>query len=466
MRKTKRNTVIELTSTNAPSDVLYSCAMDQQTMHQVAEAAGLELRSDVTIAGNDPILPSRFPIGEAAAVVFAALGSRAADLAEKAGGSPGPVATSALDGVLTTIGFAVQRLNGEPAPRSNQSNPFVHCYEGGDGRWIYLHGGFPNLAAGLASILGVSNDASFADMKLAVAAWGAQSLEDTIAERNFCGAMVRSHAEWLAHPQGIALEAEPTVAMDPNEHELTWAPDPVRPLAGLRVLDMTRVLAGPTCGKYLASLGAEVTNLRSDHIPQVPSFLLETGVGKQIVRADLRKQDELEHIQRLAMDSHVVVQGYRPWIVNRFGLDAASLRIRGWRGIYGNISCYGGVGPWSDRAGWEQLAQSVSGMAVAEGTAERPAQVPAALNDYTTGLLLAEAITRQLVAGTGADIVASLCQTAGWLMRNGAGCDPKLASGIGTPSLLQRKTEQGVHHHLSPGFTVGGLDIGWPGSSA
>ncbi len=440
--------------------------MDQQTTQRVAIAAGLTLRPDVTIAGNDPILPSRFPIGEAAAVALAALGSRAADLAQKAGGLPGPVTSSALDGALTTIGFAVQQLNGKPVPRSNQTNPFVHCYEGKDGRWIYLHGGFPNLAAGLAELLGVSSDASYADMKLAVAARDAHALEDAIAERNLCGAMVRSQAEWQAHPQGIVLEAEPTVSIDPNELELAWFPDPVRPLAGLRVLDLTRVLAGPTCGKYLAALGAEVTNLRSDHVPHVPSFLLETGVGKKVVEADLRRSDELQHIQYLAMNAHVVVQGYRRGVVSRFGLDAESLRSRGWRGIYGNISCYGEVGPWSDRAGWEQLAQSVSGMAVTEGSIERPAQVPAALNDYTTGLLLAEAITRQLHAGTGGDVTASLCQTAGWIMRNGAECDPELASGIGTPLLLHRETEQGGHHHLSPGFTVEGLDIGWTGSRA
>ena len=103
-------------------------------------------------------------------------------------------------------------------------------------------------------------------------------------------------------------------------------------------------------------------------------------------------------------------------------------------------------------------------MADSEGSANRPEQVPAALNDYTTGLLLAEAITRQLATGTGADVTASLCQTAGWIMRNGADRNPELASGIGTPSLLQHHTEQGLHQHLSPGFAVQGLDIGWPGS--
>ena len=439
--------------------------MDDSRIRHLANDAGIALRPDVAVDGADPILPSRFPIGEAAAVVLAGLGSAAADVAALAGGSPGPVATSALSGAHATIGFALQTLNGEPVPRSNQSNPFVHCYKTADERWVYIHGGFPNLASGLANLLGVSNDATHAELKAAMEQWNATDIEDAIADRNLCGAMVRSRTEWLAHPQGAALEIEETVSFVPADGELRWEPDPKRPLAGLRVLDMTRVLAGPTCGKFLASLGAEVVNLRAPHLPVVPSFLLETGVGKTVLNADLRSPADLASVRALALNSHVVVQGYRPGIVARFGLDAASLRDTGWRGIYGNISCYGHVGPWAGRAGWEQLAQSVSGMADAEGTAARPEQVPAALNDYTSGLLMATAVTRQLASQSLAELHGSLCQTASWLMRTGATCDPSAASGIGIPARQQRTTPDGAHTHLTPGFTVANLDIGWPGST-
>ena len=433
----------------------------------MGERAGFGLRVNTTISGSDPILPSRFAVGESTAVALAAIGSAAADLADQAGGAPGQVKTSAQNGALTAIGFAVQRLNGNEVPRTNQSNPFVHCYLAGDGRWIYIHGGFPTLRAGLADLLGVSADATHKEVGSAVMAWEAMELEDKIADRSLCGAMVRSADEWVGHPQGKAVLGLNTVevAHAPGS-KISWEPSPDRPLRGLRVLDLTRVLAGPTCGKYLAALGAKVSNLRAAHVPVVPSFFLETGVGKSVVNADLRQAEDLQHVRTLAMDSHVIVQGYRPGVVERFGLDAVSLRSQGWNGVFGNISCYGHQGPWRNRAGWEQLAQTVSGMAAMEGSADRPVQVPAALNDYTTGLLMAAAVTRQLADRTPADLFGSLCQTAAWIVAEGATCDPNAATGIGKPELQFRKSAEGTHLHLSPGFTVQGLDVSWAGSSS
>lgn len=438
--------------------------MELSRIRTLAEDGDLTLRDDVQIEGADPVLPSRIPIGEIAGVALAGLGSAAADLAAEAGGKPGAVKTSVVEGALTTIGFSAQRLNGEPLARTNQSNPFVHCYEAQDERWIYLHGGFPKLAAGLADVLSVSREATFAHLQAAVTDWDAQDLEDRIAERGLCAAIVRSNDEWIAHPQGGALEAELTVTVEPLTDDLHWQPHATRPLEGLRVLDLTRVLAGPTCGKYLAALGADVTNIRSESVPHVPSFLLETGVGKSVLQADLTDPAQLDQVRALAMNSHVVVQGYRPGVVEGLGLDATSLRDAGWAGIYGSINCYGHVGPWADRAGWEQLAQAASGMAHAEGRKGRPEQVPAALNDYVTGLLMANAVTRQLATGTAADLLGSLCQTAGWIMRTGADRTPADAIGIGTPTLQTRQTDAGPHQHLSPGFSVEGLSIGWAGS--
>lgn len=435
-----------------------------ERLRYLASNAGLTLNEDVKVLGKDPILPSRFPVGELAAVALAGLGSAAADVAVAAGAKPGQVSTSAVAGALTTIGFAVQRLNGEPSVRSNQSNPFVRCYQAADGRWIFLHGGFENLAKGLAEILGVAPDATIESVRSAISGWNSFELEDLIAQRNLCGAVVRSQTEWLAHPQGKAVAAEPTVRVRTGVAELDWHPDPVRPLKGLRVLDLTRVLAGPTCGKYLAALGAEVTNIRSTSVPVVPSFVLETGVGKTVMQADLIDGDDLRRVRSLARNAHVIVQGYRPGVVERFGLDAASLIKDGWAGIYASINCYGHVGPWSGRAGWEQLAQAVSGIAHAEGSGAQPAQVPAALNDYVTGLLMATAITRQLSLRTCADMFGSLCQTAAWVARAGAHSIPGDAVGIGAPQLQTREVPEGTHQHLGPGFEVGGLSIGWTGS--
>lgn len=422
----------------------------------------------VIIEGADPVLPARCPIGRVAAEALAEIGDAARDLSIQAGGDPGIVRTSVEKGAQSTISFALTKVDGEAIPRTNQSNPFVRSYRCGDGRWIFLHGGFPNLVAKLTAVLGVAADASFDTMAAAVDWWSAQELEDAVAAADGCAGMIRTEDEWQHHPHGAAVAALPPVVARPVAAQIEgWEPSARRPLSGLRVLDLTRVLAGPACGRTLAALGADVLQVTGPDTPHVPSFVIDTGQGKRRAFADFEVPNDLAAVQQLAVSAHVIVQGYRPGVVDRFGLDAATLRANGFAGIYASVSAYGPDGPFADRAGWEQLAQAVSGIAALEGGMStdtpdaRPRLLPAAACDYTTGYLLAGAITRRLASGVAADLHASLCQTAALILRARPRCDPDRATGIGEPETDTVVSGFGRIERLTPNVTVEGLDLTW-----
>lgn len=436
--------------------------MEQHRIRRIAAAAGLDV-GDAEIAGDDPVLGSPLPVGEAAAVALARVGHEAARLARRSGGDPGPPRTSVAAGAAATLSFARALLDGEHLRRTNDGNPLVAPYRCGDGRWIHLHGGFPHLAAGTAEVLGLADGADADAVAAACAEWGSWTLEDTLAERRLCGAVMRSPDEWLAHPHGAGLASRPTLGHEPvgGGSVLDAETDRHRPLRGVRVLDLTRVLAGPTCGRTLAALGADVLQVRHPDLPHVPAFEIDTGHGKRRAVADLTDAHQLGRVRELALGAHVVVEGYRPGVLRRFGLDHESLRADGFGGVHARISCYGPGGPFSDRAGWEQLAQSATGVTLVQGDPERPRLLPCAATDYTTGLLLAGEVVAALVADRPAAVEASLCQTAMWLLRLGATCDPLAATWeLGEPALTSA-TAWGELRHDGPGVAVDGLHLGW-----
>lgn len=435
------------------------------TIQRTAKSAGLALGGRlraVDLPGHDPVLGSRFPLGTVAGTALVELGCAAAELGDLAGGGTGAVSSSVLEGAQHLVSFGLQRLNGAPVPRSNQTNPFVRAYLCEDDRWIYLHGGFSHLSQGLADLLTIDSNASRSQVADAVRQWNSHDLEAAIARERLCGAIVRTPGEWRAHPQGQALAKLPVVRTTQVQGETRgWEPHAIRPLAGLRVLDLTRVLAGPTCGKYLAALGADVLNIRGPHVPSEAAFVIDTGLGKRQAWCDFGNAEQLDQLVELAHRAHVIVCSYRPGVAQHYGLDSDALRNTGWSGLYGTVSCYGPEGPWARRAGWEQVAQAATGMQSLEGGLAAPAVSPAAATDYITGIALAGAICRALATSKAIDLAASLCQTAGWILRQGAVCDPQEATGTGEPALEDVVTEFGRLSHLPPGFTVEGLQVGW-----
>jgi crotonobetainyl-CoA:carnitine CoA-transferase CaiB-like acyl-CoA transferase len=230
------------------------------------------------------------------------------------------------------------------------------------------------------------------------------------------------------------------------------------------VLDLTRVLAGPTCGRTLAAFGADVLHVRGPNVPFVPAFVVDTGHGKRQAHADFTDAAQLAALREVALAADVVVQGYRPGVVARYGLDEDSLRSDGFRGVFASVSAFGHEGPWSDRAGWEQLAQSASGLCLDPLGDDKPVMLPCAATDYTTGFVAAagimEALDAALVDGRSRRVDASLCQTAAWILRVGRCDEVATPSGV-APQLQRSDTGFGVVEHLGPCVEVDGLDIGW-----
>jgi crotonobetainyl-CoA:carnitine CoA-transferase CaiB-like acyl-CoA transferase len=402
------------------------------------------------IVGHDPSLASPAPLGEGAAPALAASGRAAAALWALRTGEAQRVRVDVGAAAASLLGFALQSLDGVTPPRTALGNPLVDLYECRDGRWIHLHGSFPGLAAGTRAVIGDGDDVA-----ALVRRWDAQDLEDALAEASTCGAMVRTPDEWKAHPQRAAIEPLARVSV----RKIGEAPpEPVgdgrRPLGGVRALDLTRVLAGPACGRTLASHGADVLLLNKEGMPNVPAFVLDTSHGKRSAYLDLDR--DAETLRALVRDADVFTNGYRGGALDRRGFGAEDVAALRPGIVYVSISCYGDAGPWRERRGWEQLAQSVSGVAHVQGGDDRPRLVPAAACDYTTGYLAAAgamtALALRATEGGSWHVQASLCQTADWIIAEGARCDPTRATGMpdATPWMTESITPDGALRHLGP----------------
>jgi len=238
------------------------------------------------------------------------------------------------------------------------------------------------------------------------------------------------------------------------------APEPVstspdRPLSGVRALDLSRLLAGPTNGRTLAEHGAEVLLVNSPRLTNIPAFVMDTSHGKRSCCLDLDDPEGVATLRSLVAASDVFSQGYRGGSLAHRGFGPEALAELRPGIVVVTINCYGDVGPWRLRPGWEQMAQTVSGLAVGQGGADHPVLVPAAACDYTTGYLAAlgtmAALRRRAREGGSYHVRASLCQTAGWFAATAAD-RPVDATGFGDVDsyLMTSDTPFGRLHHLAP----------------
>ncbi|MDH3703750.1 MAG: CoA transferase, partial [Alphaproteobacteria bacterium] len=254
-----------------------------------------------------PILPTNFLIEAAGAGALAAAGLAAADLwAHRTGNRQGV----SIDTKTAAVALRSERYlrvdDGEPA---DPWSPIAGFYQAGDGRWIQLHTNFPHHRDGVLKVLGCADDR--AAVAGAIEGWEAEALETALAEANMCARMIRSADEWAAHPQGIAVAGLPLfeiVKIGEAPPEPLRAPQGGvdRPLAGVRTLDLTRVLAGPVCGRLLAGFGADVMRIAGPHLPSVETLVIDTGLGKLSAHLDLRQAADRDRLMALALASDIL----------------------------------------------------------------------------------------------------------------------------------------------------------------
>lgn len=430
--------------------------MPPLSVQQLIEETGLPgtLGDIVTIIGaGDPILKTPFRVGELAATVLGAQGALFAELYRMRTGRVQRVSIDRRAAAAALQSVLFQTVWGHyPIALTEPRYPTVDMYQTSDQRWIMLNGGYPLLREGLLDLLKCPDNADA--IGASVARFQAQDLEDGIAAHKLCGVIVRSEQEWRDHPQGKAIAARPPI-------EITRigdaAPEPLppgdRPLSGVRVLDMTHVIAGPTCGKSLAEQGATVLHLYCPSRPQLPPFDMDTGHGKLsayldiagvegplvIDEASVRDRDR-ERLRALLSSADVFAQSYRPGSLAAKGFSAEDIAALRPGIIVVSFNCYGWGGdaesPWEMRPGFEQLAQCATGMAMHQGTPERPRLCEGFYpNDYITGFLgsigVLAALIRRAKEGGSWHVRVSLCRSAMLLLEQGL-VDP---AGAAYPSL-------------------------------
>ncbi len=413
-------------------------------------------------------LPSVFAVSDLAA---ASVGAACLAVAELVGARRGERPRAAVDRRRTSFWFGSSiRPQGWALPPAWDA--VAGDYRAADG-WIKLHTNAPHHRAAALDVLRVPAERERVGQ--AVAAWSADALEAAIVERGGCAAAMRGVAAWAAHPQGRAVAADPLLLTEPGDCGPApgWTVPPGAPLDGVRVLDMTRVLAGPVATRFLAGFGAEVLRIDPPGWDE-PGLVPDVALGKRCARLDLRQPADRAAWEGLLARADVLVHGYRPGALAGLGLDAA--RRRGLRPglIDVSLDAYGWSGPWQGRRGFDSLVQMSCGIAAAGmdrlGRAP-PTPLPVQALDHATGYLMAAAavrgLTGRLSTGAGCTVRASLAGTAALLTRLPPGDPGPLAPE--TPGDLAdgiEATAWGPARRVRPPCEVEGAPMRWPRPAA
>jgi len=346
---------------------------------------------NVHLTGADPVFPTPYRIGEAGAAAIAAAAQAAADFWELRSGERQTVAVDRRRAAAAMRSATYLKIDGADPPPTWDA--FTGLYPTGDGRHVFLHCNFAHHREGVLRLLGAPPERDA--LARAVAARGGQELEDAVAAAGLCGALTRSPEEWSRHPQGRALAVLAPVTIERIGDGPPMPPrGGARPLAGIRVLDLTRVLAGPTCGRTLAAHGAEVMRIAGPHLPFSPVLVMDTGHGKRSAFVDLRSERGRAELRALAVEADVFVQSYRPGALAARGFGPRDI---GAGKVYVSLSAYGHEGPFAARRGFDSVVQNASGMAAVQGSPEAPRNLPAQPLDYCAGYLAAWGAVRALL---------------------------------------------------------------------
>ena len=380
----------------------------------------------VRLTGAEPALPSSLAVGTIAQASIAAAALAAAEVLR----ARGSVAqTVSVDMRHAAAEFRSERLlnverpAGTPAPQ--MWDPIAGLYRTRDQRWVRIHTNFAHHRDGFLALLQCANERDA--VQAALMQWDGQAFEDAAAAARLVATLFRSPAEWAAHPQGRAIATLPLMEITRiGDAPPTPLPPAPRPLTGVRVLDLTRIIAGPVAGRTLAAHGADVLNVSCARLPSISVLVVDTGRGKRTTTLDLATPYGVETLRTLVCGADIFLQGYRPGGLAARGFSEAQLMALRPGIIVASLSAYGHVGPWANRRGFDSLTQNANGInweeahaANPQGAVDRPRELPAQALDHAAGQLLAfgamVALQRRAEIGGSWRVRTSLAQVGEWL---------------------------------------------------
>jgi crotonobetainyl-CoA:carnitine CoA-transferase CaiB-like acyl-CoA transferase len=404
----------------------------------------------VVLTGEEPQLPSSFRVAAAAQASVAAAGLAAAQIWKLRSGQSQEVAVDIRHAVVECRSERYLRVDGKPPPPAWDA--IAGVYRTRDRRFVRLHTNFRHHRDAVCKVLNCKPERD--EVQAALMQWDGEAFETAAYAGGCVVALMRPHEEWSDLPHAKALAALPPLSIEKigDAAPKPW-PAGDRPLAGVRVLDLSRVIAGPVAGRTLAVHGADVLLVSGPDLPAIPWLTIDTGRGKLTSFVELKSEQGRGLLRDLLAGADIFSQGYRPLALASLGFSAEDAARISPGIVYVSLSAYGQAGPWAERRGFDSLVQTATGFNHAEGQAvgiDGPKELPAQMLDHATGYLMAfgamMARARQSREGGSWHVRVSLAQTGRWLWNLG-----RVADGLKTED-LKGEAVQGFIEETASGF--------------
>jgi len=405
----------------------------------------------IRLTGEEPQIPSSFRVAVAGQAAIAAAGLAAAEIWRLRSGQAQDLTVDMRHAVVECRSERYLRLDDKPPPPTWDA--IAGVYRTGDANFVRCHTNFRHHRDAVCKVLGCEPERE--KVQAALMQWKGEDFETAAYAAGGVVALMRSYDEWSALPQARALAELPLISIEKigDAPPKPW-PEGDRPLSGLRVLDLSRVIAGPVAGRTLAAHGADVLLVSGPELPAIPWLTIDTGRGKLTTFIELKSEAGRAQMRDLLKDADIFSQGYRPRALAALGFSPEEAAEINPGIVYVTLSAYGHAGPWAERRGFDSLVQTTTGFNHAEGKAagiDGPKELPAQMLDHATGYLMAfgamMAKVRQAREGGSWHVRVSLAQTGRWLWNLG-----RLDDGLSIPDLMGEAVHAAFMETVSSGF--------------